>query len=269
MPAVASSPQDVDLALSLLGLSRGPLDRCIMSAEALVSNVIFGRHPRNYRGVVAWGETTFHLRDELDNMGVKWKPEGKTELPASIVEDGGSSSMISVLGLDYVPFETGGYQIVVAGGDAKTGSVGGSDPSCANLKGHLMARAVRANTRGTNGGGVRKGSFVGNAMPDEDPQIVMNFDDRPAIENSAPSSTARGTWIFLVRYGADGIYAELSRPHLITRAGRIKDWSHRIVLGRIGSAVPVAISMGTFGPNPDFGDFGMSDELGEEALPGS
>jgi hypothetical protein len=260
MPAVASTPAEIDLALSLLGLTRQVLENAIKLADPLVRNVQAGLHPRTYRGAVAWGETTKSLREEMRIAQIDWEEEGKTALPATVVIDGGASAMKSALGVSYDPHEPHGYQIVVAGGDRKTGALP-ARPGCANLKGHLMVRAVNANS----GLASVRSHRVGNTSPKMDPQIVLDFGDKPAVDNT--ESGRIGTWIFLVRYGQDGIFAELSRPFSITKAGRIDDWSHRIVLGRIGSSEGMDIPMGSFSPTLDFGEFEMSDELNEDALP--
>lgn len=269
MPVIASTAQDVDLALGLLGLSRAPVVGVMTLAEALVANVIKGLHPRYFAGVVAWGETTRYLREALSLMQVGWQEELKNALPATVVRDGGASAMSSVLSLPYGPFESGGYQIVVAGGDEFTGATGNgkADPSCANLKGHLMVQAINANT-----GNVLL-HRIGNSASPVTNQLGLELGDEIVLENDpSPAPGNMATWVLLVRYHTSGIYAELSRPESITRQGKIKSWSHRIIFGKIatssGVPLPVNVPMGSIGPAPKF-DFGMSDELNEEALPGA
>lgn len=233
-----------------------------MSAEALVRNVVPLLHPRYYAGVVAWGETTRYLRDAMSSMNVLWSPEPVSHLPASVVPDGGASAMQSTLHLPYGPHEVDGYQIVVAGGDARTGTVANKAPGCANLKGHLMVQAVNANN----------GQFpiftVGNATTKVNPQGNLNLEDEVAIDNQTASlMTNLATWVLLVRFDTNGVFAELSRPLAITKRGKISSWSNRIILGRIGSSGGIQLSMGSIGPAPEF-DFGMTDDLGEDALVG-
>lgn len=262
MPAVAHSTSDIDLALSLLGMSRKPITDAIMSAEALVSNVIPGLHPRYFAGVIAWGETTRFLRESMTSMQIVWAEESKNALPASVVQDGGLSAMQSLLNLPYGPFEDAGYQVVVAGGDPRTGIIGSKPPSCANLKGHLMVQAVNANN------GQMPIFRIGNTTTKQNPQGKLDLGEDEIIIDNPDGSDNISTWILLVRFGLDGIYAELSKPLAITRAGKINKWSNRIVFGRIGSLSGVSLPMGAIGPSAEF-DFGMSENLDENALEGT
>lgn len=256
MPFIAQTDEEIRLALGLLGLSRSPLEHGLSSAEALVRMVVGGLHPRYWHGVVAWGETTRFLREQLSAMQVAWHEEPELSLPASIVEDGGRSAMSDVLDLPYGPFESEGYQIVVAGGDLATGDAR-RHPRFANLKGHLMVRAIREQ------GGELPIFKVGNSVSFQNPQATLDLDGF-AVDNSIDPthSGSRSTWILLVRYGDDGIYAELSKPHSITNSGQVRDWQHRIVLGKVVTTPGVAIPSGDIGPSPEYkGDYGMSDDL--------
>ena len=250
MPAIAATQQEVDYALSLLGLTHSHLQNSLASAQALVHMVVNGLHPRYWHGVVAWGETTRFLREQLTAMGISWEEEPVSALPASIIKDGGTSVIEKYEDKDILPFEPNGYQIVVAGGDVSTGDKTKS-PKFANLKGHLMVRAVREN------GGNLPIFRIGNSVTFENPQMELNLSlDDPALSNEEViGEECLSTWVLLIRYADDGVYAELSKPHSINNSGQIKQWIHRILLGRIsaGPNIGVPIRSGDIGPSPEYG----------------
>jgi hypothetical protein len=124
-PKLHVQPDEVDAALSRLGLTPAPLFEAVI-AGLLARDACTANDPPFLPGIYQWGKTVRALREALAPLGWSRSDEGNF---CTVVEPGGS------------------FAIAVASGSEDTGRVGGQMPTTKRRKGPSTADAVHTNAQ--------------------------------------------------------------------------------------------------------------------------
>jgi hypothetical protein len=174
---------EVTNALAALGV---PLDvlRAAINAGEIARNECTLNDPPNGPGFFSWDKTLRGIKEGLI-------PEGWTREDYMIVRGDGLIA------------------ICVAAGDDATGNPDPNiKPKTKNIKGVVMAAAIRRNR---------------NQM-----DLFDKILNKQIIENSPPREMQ--TWVLLRNRVGDEVACELSLPSWIAKDGRVVDWGFRIIL---------------------------------------
>ena len=120
-----TQPDEVDAALTALGLTRAPLQEAVV-AGLLARDACTPNDPPFLPGIYQWGRTVRVLREVLAPLGWSRSDEGNF---CTVVEPGGL------------------FAVAVASGCEHTGRVGRETPTTKRRKGPSTADAVHANAQ--------------------------------------------------------------------------------------------------------------------------